>query len=57
MGCPLEVLERRRRAVVAGDTEAFADLFAVDGVLEMPFAVDGVPARLEGREAIQDRPA
>ncbi|GAA4639588.1 nuclear transport factor 2 family protein [Actinoallomurus vinaceus] len=51
---PLEVLERRRRLLVEGDIEAFADLFAVDGVIEMPFAVDGIPARLEGREAIRE---
>ncbi|MEV0402803.1 nuclear transport factor 2 family protein [Actinoallomurus sp. NPDC050550] len=51
---PLEVLERRRRLLVAGDMDAFADLFAADGVIEMPFALEGVPARLEGREAIRE---
>jgi uncharacterized protein (TIGR02246 family) len=51
---PLEVLERRRRVLVEGDMEAFADLFAEDAVLEMPFVVDGLPARLEGREAIRE---
>lgn len=34
--------------------DAFADLFAVDGVIEMPFAVEGLPALLEGREAIRE---
>lgn len=51
---PLEVLELRRRLVVARDMEAFAGLFAVEGVIEMPFAADGLPVRLEGREAIRE---
>jgi ketosteroid isomerase-like protein len=51
---PLEVLELRRRHVVAREMDAFADLFAADGVIEMPFAVEGLPARLEGREAIRE---
>ena len=57
---PLEVLELRRRLVVARDMEAFAGLFAAEGVIEMPFAANGLPARLEGREAIREfsaRPA
>jgi ketosteroid isomerase-like protein len=28
-------------------------LFATDGVIELPFAVEGLPTRLEGREAIR----
>ena len=55
---PLEVLERRRRVLVTRDPETFADLFAdlfaADGVIEMPFAAKGLPARLEGREAIRE---
>lgn len=50
---PIEVLERRRRVLLARDMEAFADLFTDDGVIEMPFAAPGMPARLEGREAIR----
>lgn len=50
---PLEVLERRRRVVIARDMDAFADLFAEDGVIEMPFA-EGPPTRLEGRETIRE---
>jgi ketosteroid isomerase-like protein len=50
---PLEVLERRRRLLIARDMAGFAELFAVDGVIEMPFAAKGLPARLEGREAIR----
>ncbi|MCO6005208.1 nuclear transport factor 2 family protein [Actinoallomurus purpureus] len=51
---PLEVLERRRRVLLARDMDAFADLFAADGLIEMPFAAKGLPARLEGREAIRE---
>lgn len=51
---PLEVLERRRGLVVARDMEAFAALFAAEGVIEMPFAAHGWPPRLAGREAIRE---
>jgi len=51
---PIEVLERRRRALLARDMEAFADLFTEDGVIEMPFAAAGMPVRLEGRDAIRE---
>jgi uncharacterized protein len=51
---PLEVLELRRRLVVTRDMDAFAGLFAAEGVIEMPFAAGGLPARLEGREAIRE---
>lgn len=51
---PLEVLEERRRVVMARDMEAFAELFADDAVIEMPFAGTGpIPARLEGKAAIR----
>ena len=39
--------------MVAGEGVVFADLFAVDGVLEYPFALPGQPPRLVGREAIR----
>jgi ketosteroid isomerase-like protein len=51
---PLDVLELRRRVVVDEDMDAFADLFAADGVIEIPFVVEGVPARLAGRETIRE---
>src|SRR4029453_5114134 len=35
------------------DMDAQADLYAVEGVLEWPFAPDGMPRRVEGREAIR----
>lgn len=51
---PLEVLERRRKLLIARDMEAFADLFAEDAVIEVPFVAEGLPVRLEGREAIRE---
>ncbi len=51
---PLDVLELRRRYILADDLESFANLFAEDGVIELPFAVDGLPTRLEGRDAIRE---
>ena len=51
---PADVLARRRRLILTGDADGFADLFAPDGVIESPFAPPGVPSRLEGREAIRE---
>ena len=34
------------------DFGEWADLFADDGVMEFPYAPDGAPSRVEGREAI-----
>jgi ketosteroid isomerase-like protein len=39
--------------MVAGESVVFADLFAVDGVMEYPFAPPGQPRELIGREAIR----
>ena len=48
------VLARRRHLTLNGDADGLADLFAPDAVIEAPFAGDsGMPARLEGREAIR----
>jgi uncharacterized protein len=51
---PADVLAQRRRLILSGDADGFADLFAPDGVIEAPFAPPGAPARLEGREAIRE---
>ena len=52
---PADVLARRRHAILNGDADGFADLFAPDGVIEVPFAsLPGMPARLAGREAIRE---
>jgi uncharacterized protein len=48
-----DVLAQRRRLILGGDADGFADLFAPDGVIELPFAPPGAPSRLEGREAIR----
>jgi ketosteroid isomerase-like protein len=49
----LDVLERRREAVLARDMAAFADLFAPDAVIEMPFGAGGMPTRLTGQDEIR----
>ena len=49
-----DVLARRRRLLLSGDTDGYADLFAPDGVIESPFAPPGAPSHLEGREAIRE---
>ena len=36
---PAQVLERRRELLLNQDTDGFADLFAPDGAIELPFAV------------------
>jgi uncharacterized protein len=51
---PADVLARRCRLILSRDTDGFADLFAADAVIESPFAPPGMPARLEGREAIRE---
>jgi uncharacterized protein len=51
---PADVLAERRRLILSGDVDGFADLFAPDGVIEAPFAGAGMPVRLEGREAIRE---
>jgi uncharacterized protein len=51
---PADVLARRRRLILSGDADGFADLFAPDAVIEWPFAGPGAPARLAGREAIRE---
>jgi uncharacterized protein len=51
---PADVLAQRRRLILSGDADGFADLFAPDAVIEAPFAPPGAPARLEGREAIRE---
>jgi ketosteroid isomerase-like protein len=51
---PLEVLERRRQCLISRDMAGFADLFAADAVIELPFAAPGLPDRLAGRDAIRE---
>lgn len=45
--------EQAHQHVREYDLDAFADMFAPDGVLELPFAPSSIPRRLSGREAIR----
>jgi uncharacterized protein len=52
---PADVLAQRRRLILNGDADGFADLFAPDAVIEGPFTgPPGAPLRLEGRKAIRE---
>ena len=51
---PAQVLERRRELLLNQDTDGFADLFAPDGAIELPFAGPDLPPRLDGQQAIRD---
>ena len=52
---PADVLARRTQLMLDGDADGFADLFAPDAVIEVPFAgPPGLPARVAGREAIRE---
>lgn len=48
-----ELAEQVYRMVEHGDV-VFGDLFATDGVLEYPYAMPGMPSRIEGRDAIRE---
>ncbi len=47
------VLETAMRLFRTKDLNGFADLFAADGIHELPFAPPGVPATIQGRERIR----
>ncbi len=49
---PVEVFHRAHERVRAYDI-SFCDFFAEDGVLELPFARDPIPRRVNGRAAIR----
>ena len=51
---PAQVLERRRELLLKQDVDGFVELFAPDGVIELPFAGPGMPSRLAGQQAIRD---
>ena len=48
-----EVWEHLVSHQVTRDIDGWVDSFAVDGVMEWPFRLKGVPQRLEGRQAIR----
>jgi ketosteroid isomerase-like protein len=49
---PREVLARMHELTLTDDT-AVVDLYAEDGVHELPFAPLGAPRRIEGRESLR----
>src|SRR5215475_321794 len=51
---PAQVLDQRRDLLLKQDTDGFVNLFAPDGVIELPFAGPDLPARLDGQQAIRD---
>jgi uncharacterized protein len=51
---PAQVLEQRRELLLKQDVDGFVELFAPDGVIELPFAGPGMPSRLPGQQAIRD---
>lgn len=50
---PREVFDRLHRFVLDYDAESQAQLFAPEAVWEFPFAPEGIPRRIEGREAVR----
>jgi uncharacterized protein len=53
MVTPAELFDRTARCLLASDAAAYAELFAPDAIVEWPFALDGWPKRIEGRDAIR----
>jgi uncharacterized protein len=51
---PRALVEKMFTDLGSVDADVFADLLAPDAVFEIPFTVPGMPARIEGREAIRD---
>ncbi|MBD3007381.1 nuclear transport factor 2 family protein [Streptomyces sp. 5-10] len=50
----VKVFERAKELLLDHDMMGFADLWAVDGTMEFPFAPPGRPRLLEGREAVRE---
>ncbi|MEV0473286.1 nuclear transport factor 2 family protein [Streptomyces prunicolor] len=50
----VDLLRRTLDTFLAKDMKAWTDLCADDVVAEFPFAPEGSPARIEGREALYD---
>lgn len=49
---PKQVYERQLHLALAGDRVAQLELYALDAVVEAPFAPAGMPNRFEGRDQI-----
>ncbi|WP_327404911.1 nuclear transport factor 2 family protein [Streptomyces sp. NBC_01288] len=50
---PREIFMLKQERISRLDADGQADLFAEDGVLEVPFSPNGLPRRFEGRETIR----
>ncbi len=50
----IKMFERVKELLLDHDMMGFADLWAVDGTAEFPFAPPGRPRLLEGREAVRE---
>ncbi|WP_406193871.1 nuclear transport factor 2 family protein [Kitasatospora sp. NBC_01560] len=50
---PRSVLVRYRQAIIDRSADALADLYAPDGVHELPFVFPGMPAAYRGREEVR----
>lgn len=50
---PREVFERVQGMILDRQLDAYASVFAADGIFEAPFAPSGVPRRIQGREQIR----
>ncbi|MEU6645339.1 nuclear transport factor 2 family protein [Saccharomonospora sp. NPDC046836] len=51
---PRELLDKALGLLLAKDMSGFADLWAIDGTMEFPFAPPGWPTRLDSREAVRE---
>lgn len=50
----MDLIPRALQLLLDKDMTGFAGLWAVDGVMEFPFAPPGCPSRLQGRAAIEE---
>lgn len=40
--------------LVIGDINPWVDMFSEDGVMEFPYALEGMPKRLDGKDAVEN---
>ncbi|MCZ4519352.1 nuclear transport factor 2 family protein [Rhodococcus ruber] len=48
------IVDRALELLLDHDMEGFSDLWAVDGIIEFPFAAVGYPQQIVGRETIRE---
>jgi uncharacterized protein len=51
---PRELVDRAMELLLAHDMAGFAGLWAAEGTMEFPFAPEGYPERLDGRDAVTE---